>query len=1078
MLRKNIVLLSAALVFLFAANSTINAQTVDVQTEFTVDMTDLVTVGQFQPGEDNLYVVGSFNDWSTEKESLTQVQLSQLTDDIGPYTQYRLHKTITIDLNVEFIEFKFIYVRFDNQNWEVIENRMLEVNFTGITGENLVFKFNDHIPFSYHTITFEVNLSDALAVDYFQPHLGDIVVVNGPFNDWGSTTEMAEVVGTENYTVTQEILASEFGGHEYKYRILTGDGRTIEKDGWEVFADDFGNPDPLLNRYGYVEERGSFITYSDSFSVPFTSPGGAISHAKTMDFGQIVDVTGIITTPNFGNPNAFAQFYMQDETAGIKVYIDLNLHSDIADSLIQPTSLIRVVGPLGVFADELQIQGEFIEIIEVNIGIPEPIIIADRSDWDISSPLAGMRVQINDVHLQNSDQWPTMSSTGAYNIDATKNNEPFLIRLDSRGSELVPSPIPSQPFNVSGVMGSFMSVPQLMPFFSFDIMEGDSTLLQRSVTFHVDMHQAVDEGYFDGMRGDQVFVRGTFNDWSTHPAPMMRDLEDPKGGIDYKITLNIAGDEYERMEYKYYIQTYDGREILNNGWEQIPDEYGGSDGNREFYLGAANQDMYIGPDYFSILDQHYHEWIPIELFNSDYAVSEGQTFYSDVVIGDPYNPAVNLYGVGTEIHYNSGAFHLDSLVRGSLFEGFDDQVIEFMQESDDMGIVYLSYTLTDNNLTLPEFGQVARAYFSVRPGAEVGGYWIGLHSSEAIDNIGGYFYLHEMGDHIDIMGDGLLPGDTNLDGIVDAFDIEPLSTWFGYHGPHRDQQSIQWESQQFYLWYHEPATFADTNGDGIVNQNDLLAIGFNFGKTTPDYAVEKLASIRELPILAEIAPLQKGDIIQFEVQIGSDQNNIEAIRSLSLNLRFDHEMMQLRQVEVAEWFRSPQMLQFNRYDHNRNIQSMAMARLRNEGEVLVESSVMILEFEMLTNTTHVQHVELEKLNINHADGKYYHPEISFNEIGITSINPREHPTHVVLMQNYPNPFNPVTQIRYTLPGTTDITLEVYNLMGQKVTTLFNGVQHAGRHSASFDGTNLSSGMYIYRLTTKETTLSRPMMLIK
>ncbi|MCH8568767.1 MAG: S8 family peptidase [Balneolales bacterium] len=88
------------------------------------------------------------------------------------------------------------------------------------------------------------------------------------------------------------------------------------------------------------------------------------------------------------------------------------------------------------------------------------------------------------------------------------------------------------------------------------------------------------------------------------------------------------------------------------------------------------------------------------------------------------------------------------------------------------------------------------------------------------------------------------------------------------------------------------------------------------------------------------------------------------------------------------------------------------------------------------------------------------------------------PTAVSLDQNYPNPFNPITQITYALPEATEVQLEVYNLMGQRVAILVNESQSAGHHTVQFDGQSLASGVYLYRLQAGNTVISRKMTLLK
>jgi hypothetical protein len=92
--------------------------------------------------------------------------------------------------------------------------------------------------------------------------------------------------------------------------------------------------------------------------------------------------------------------------------------------------------------------------------------------------------------------------------------------------------------------------------------------------------------------------------------------------------------------------------------------------------------------------------------------------------------------------------------------------------------------------------------------------------------------------------------------------------------------------------------------------------------------------------------------------------------------------------------------------------------------------------------------------------------------------PSDFAQRFTLSQNYPNPFNPSTEINYSIPERSLVTLTVYNVLGQKVVTLFSGYQNAGSYQVTFDASRYASGVYFYRLQAGNLTVTKKMMLIK
>ena len=89
----------------------------------------------------------------------------------------------------------------------------------------------------------------------------------------------------------------------------------------------------------------------------------------------------------------------------------------------------------------------------------------------------------------------------------------------------------------------------------------------------------------------------------------------------------------------------------------------------------------------------------------------------------------------------------------------------------------------------------------------------------------------------------------------------------------------------------------------------------------------------------------------------------------------------------------------------------------------------------------------------------------------------------MLFQNYPNPFNPDTRIDFSMPGEGSVTLSIYNIKGELVTTLLDGTLPAGRHAVdwhSVDGRGdpVASGVYFYRVKTQYGSATKNMILIR
>jgi flagellar hook assembly protein FlgD len=85
---------------------------------------------------------------------------------------------------------------------------------------------------------------------------------------------------------------------------------------------------------------------------------------------------------------------------------------------------------------------------------------------------------------------------------------------------------------------------------------------------------------------------------------------------------------------------------------------------------------------------------------------------------------------------------------------------------------------------------------------------------------------------------------------------------------------------------------------------------------------------------------------------------------------------------------------------------------------------------------------------------------------------------VELLPNHPNPFSRKTVIAFSLPKGDDVNLDVFNIVGEKVVSLYSGQLHAGHHAFEWDAVNLPSGVYVFRLEVEDNVQTRKMILLR
>lgn len=172
------------------------------------------------------------------------------------------------------------------------------------------------------------------------------------------------------------------------------------------------------------------------------------------------------------------------------------------------------------------------------------------------------------------------------------------------------------------------------------------------------------------------------------------------------------------------------------------------------------------------------------------------------------------------------------------------------------------------------------------------------------------------------------------------------------------------------------------------------------------------------------------------------------------------------------------------YQDNRTTNSLYILRtdglFRSEVDSIFWEKIPgseILPLDLPPSTRNMKNIiidgEANKIYIGTSDG-LFRKDILTNA-------PNEIETHInifVLEQNFPNPFNPRTKIKYHLPVNTNITLKIFDLLGNELATLVNEEKPGGDYEIEFNGENFSSGVYVYTLLAATQRISKKMILLK
>jgi hypothetical protein len=272
-------------------------------------------------------------------------------------------------------------------------------------------------------------------------------------------------------------------------------------------------------------------------------------------------------------------------------------------------------------------------------------------------------------------------------------------------------------------------------------------------------------------------------------------------------------------------------------------------------------------------------------------------------------------------------------------------------------------------------------------------------------------------------------------------------------------------------------------GDGVIDFDDQMAFAcmYNWwythrttitaGSLSPSPYIARTTRTTQ-PLLDVPQSADVGETFAMELTL----QDLRQIIGWHLILSYDEDMLTYAGDNLDEILDSGSSLVSNFDQHNYGRMEISRVLVGHPG--VTSDGSITAEFYFETEKAGNAHLRMELIDLRDlGNSRMALNAGSYNGDHTISIS-GQLPSQYTLQQNHPNPFNPVTLIEYSLPQDSRVNLAIYNIAGQEVATLVDDYVTAGHHQIPFAAEHLSSGIYLYKLSTPGFTAIRKMLIIK
>ncbi|MEQ8883949.1 MAG: T9SS type A sorting domain-containing protein [Balneola sp.] len=848
-----------------------------------------------------------------------------------------------------------------------------------------------------------------------------------------------------------------------------------------------------------------------------------IRDARGMD-GQEVTIVGIMNTPDYGFNDG--QFFVQDTTGGINVFYD-----DVGGANNQDSSAflgwtkgdtLQITGTIGSFGQQVQIAPSSVTILGTGDASSVPVTSITQADLSVDSKHQGMLVKIESVGLADGETWPADAQTSSgVSLDVATADSAFILRIDRDESYYDGAPAPTEAFNLTGVLARFNSDVQVMPF--------DSTDVQNivKVTFMVNTATAPDTvmgdhyvgvfGAISGPNGAGNPYLGQTVDWNNSTDI----VADNKGGDYWSVTFDMAaGDTYT---YKYWLGSDKDTELAGGGWE--------SGDNREFTLDFDQASDSVAPLnwYETRMAPFTSEEDSVSLYfrvNVGAQAQDGSFDPETFKVGVRGNGAFFTNDWGTGDFLEKGGQTGDNLFYEGVVRAQKDSAAaidgsieyKFVLEAADGTVTWES---TDNRpVNIPaQDSTVQWVFFNNIPPTDAVIVNTTLSFEVNVGILEGLDLFNSSIDTVSVRGTFNSWGEArmNFNQVLGTYEANNLPYTKAEGTEEKYKYYIKWDARrdsaesEFFLegiqsantGWEEPGvtggadrSFTIENKanqdklsefyNGVEPEALLTANNVETGATSVTFSIDMSPALQHTtPFLpASDSVFLFVDTPFFALTNGitvpgdNGENFITTSDSERERLRFTDDDGDM----VYELTLDLMLPTLNHIGF----------RIAYGEPTSADGSLVANGGGFDAGRRHYQYIAPQvdsELNVTWASS-YSFPQLTWKASDLpfeqppsyTTVGNEDNLANVEtfrLNQNYPNPFNPSTTISFNLPNAADVTLSVYNVLGQRVATLLNSRKYtSGSHTLSFDASNLASGIYIYRIQAGSYTSQKRMTLIK